>query len=116
MTGCTAISGKPFRKKFITQEGVVGSGSQTSYVLALKAQMIPDTLKETVINNLVNAIKERDWHVSTGFFRNSVSAFLFYQRMAGLILRINCCLTKTFPSWGYMIKKWSHNLVGTLGQ
>ncbi len=103
---------KAFQEKFITQEGVVGSGSQTSYVLALKAQMIPDTLKEKVVNNLVSAIKERDWHVSTGFLGTPYLLFVLSENGRSDIA-YKLLLNETFPSWGYMIKNgattwWEH--------
>ncbi len=101
-----------FQEKFISPEGVVGSGSQTSYVMALKAQMIPESLKDMVVNNLVNAIKERDWHVSTGFLGTPYLLFALSDNgRSDVAYRL--LLNETFPSWGYMIKNgattwWEH--------
>ena len=56
-----------FRKEYVKENGVVGSGSQTSYALAFHADLIPDGLKKAAAANLVKDIESRGGHLSTGF-------------------------------------------------
>lgn len=92
-----------FQKEFITSDGTIGSGSQTSYVIALHTGMVPDSLKELVTEKLVKAIEDRDWHVSTGFLGTPYLLFALSENgRADIAYRL--LLNETYPSWGYMIK------------
>lgn len=92
-----------FQKEFIAPDGKVGSGSQTSYVIALHTGMVPDALKATVTEKLVKAIEERNWHLSTGFLGTPYLLFALSENgRADVAYRL--LLNETYPSWGYMIK------------
>jgi len=92
-----------FQKEFITPEGTIGTGTQTSYVLALHAGMVPDAMKKLVTEKLVKAIEERDWHLSTGFLGTPYLLFALSDNgRADVAYRL--LLNDTYPSWGYMIK------------
>jgi alpha-L-rhamnosidase len=92
-----------FQQTFIADDGTVGSGSQTSYTIALHTGMVPDSLKELVADNLVKAIESRDWHVSTGFLGTPYLLFALSDNgRADVAYRL--LLNETYPSWGYMIK------------
>ncbi len=92
-----------FQQTFIADDGTVGSGSQTSYVIALHTGMIPSELKATVVEKLVKAIEDRNWHVSTGFMGTPYVLFALSDNgRADVAYRL--LQNETFPSWGYMIK------------
>ena len=56
-----------FINEYVTPAGRVGTNSQTSYVLALMFNLLPDNLREKSVRFLVNDIKSRRNHLSTGF-------------------------------------------------
>lgn len=92
-----------FQNKFISPDGKVGTESQTSYAIALHTGMVPDSLKELVTDNFIEAIEKRDWHVSTGFIGTPYLLFaLSNNGRADVAYRL--LLNDTYPSWGYMIK------------
>ena len=101
-----------FMDKFIAADGTVGSGSQTSYAIALYTGMVPDSIKGMVTEKLVKAIEEREWHVSTGFLGTPYLLFALSDNgRADVAYRL--LLNETFPSWGFMIKNgattwWEH--------
>lgn len=93
-----------FQNKFISGDGKIGSGSQTSYVIALHTGMVPDSLKKLTTQKLVEAIEIRDWHLSTGFLGTPyLLSVLSENGRADVAYRL--LLNDTYPSWGYMIKK-----------
>jgi len=91
-----------FNQTYVKPDGTVGSGSQTSYVLALHMNLLPVGLRATAAEKLVDDIKAHDGHLTTGFLgtpylmielSNSGHSEVAYQLL----------FNKTYPSWGYMI-------------
>jgi alpha-L-rhamnosidase len=101
-----------FQNEFIAPDGTIGSGSQTSYAISLYAGMVPDELKPKAMEKLIQAIKERDWHLSTGFLGTPYLLFALSENgRADVAYRL--LLNETFPSWGYMVRQgattwWEH--------
>ncbi|MEX0322685.1 MAG: family 78 glycoside hydrolase catalytic domain [Puniceicoccaceae bacterium] len=56
-----------FNRRFVTDEGLIASGTQTAYLLALKFGLLPEEKREAAAMNLVRNIRDRDWHLTTGF-------------------------------------------------
>jgi alpha-L-rhamnosidase len=56
-----------FQKRYVTHDGLVASGSQTSYVLALHFDLLPKEARPKALENLVRDIERRGYHLSTGF-------------------------------------------------
>jgi len=56
-----------FNMEYVTPAGRVGTNSQTSYVLALMFNLLPDDLRPKAAKFLVDDIKSRRNHLSTGF-------------------------------------------------
>ena len=93
-----------FQKAYIKDDGVVGTGTQTSYVVALYTKMAPKALEPALVNNLVKDIESRDWHLSTGFLGTPFLLFTLSDHgRADVAYRL--LLNKTYPSWGYMLSK-----------
>jgi len=93
-----------FQKNYIAPDGKVGTGSQTSYVIALHTGMVPDSLKKIVTEKLVKAIESQNWHLSTGFLGTPYLLFALSENgRADVAYRL--LLNETYPSWGYMVKK-----------
>jgi alpha-L-rhamnosidase len=92
-----------FNKEYVKPDGTVGTGSQTSYVLALHMNMLSQPLRAVAADKLVEDIKAHDWHLTTGFLgtpylmielSNSDHSDVAYRLL----------LQNTYPSWGYMIE------------
>jgi alpha-L-rhamnosidase len=93
-----------FQKAYISPDGDVGSGTQTSYVVALYAKMLPEALEPAVVDRLVKNIEMRDWHLSTGFLGTPflLSTLTDHDRVD---VAYQLLLNNTYPSWGYMLSK-----------
>ena len=56
-----------FVKEFVKPDGHIRGETQTCYVLALYMNLVPDNLRTKAAGFLVDDIKSRGWHLSTGF-------------------------------------------------
>ena len=93
-----------FQKAYIKDDGEVGTGTQTSYVVALYTKMAPESLEPALVNNLVKDIESRKWHLSTGFLGTPFLLFTLADHgRADVAYRL--LLNETYPSWGYMLSK-----------
>ena len=93
-----------FQKTYITQDGQVGTGTQTSYVVALYTKMAPETLEPLLVDRLVKDIEQRGGHLSTGFLGTPFLLFTLADHgRADVAYRL--LLNETYPSWGYMLSK-----------
>jgi alpha-L-rhamnosidase len=92
-----------FIHEYVTPAGRVGTCSQTSYILALKFGLLPDDLKENAAKFLVEDIKSRENHLSTGFLGtiyicHELTDFGYTDVAYDLLLQ------ETYPSWLYPVK------------
>ena len=93
-----------FQKAYIQDDGQVGTGTQTSYVVALYTKMAPATLEPLLVDKLVKDIETRNWHLSTGFLGTPFLLFtLANHGRSDVAYRL--LLNDTYPSWGYMLSK-----------
>jgi alpha-L-rhamnosidase len=93
-----------FRKAYIKDNGEVGTGTQTSYVVALYTKMAPESLEPLLVDKLVKDIEARDWHLSTGFLGTPFLLFTLADHgRSDVAYRL--LLNDTYPSWGYMLSK-----------
>jgi len=93
-----------FQKAYIKDDGVVGTGTQTSYVVALYTKMAPEALEPVLVNKLVEEIESRNWHLSTGFLGTPFLLFTLADHgRSDVAYRL--LLNDTYPSWGYMLSK-----------
>lgn len=93
--------GEAFASELISSEGVAGNGSQTSQVLALYMNLVPDVLKQAVANVLKTDIERRGMKLSAGFL--GTPYLLDVLADAGEMGAVSGLLLQTgYPSWGYM--------------
>ena len=92
-----------FINEYVTKAGRVGTCSQTSYVLALKFNLLPENLRAKAAEFLVNDIKSRGNHLSTGFLGTPYLCHVLsdngYTDTAYDLL-----LQQSYPSWLYPVK------------
>jgi alpha-L-rhamnosidase len=93
-----------FQKAYIQEDGEVGTGTQTSYVVALYTKMAPEALEPLLVEKLVKDIEARNWHLSTGFLGTPFLLFTLADHgRSDVAYRL--LLNDTYPSWGYMLSK-----------
>ncbi|NLF07000.1 MAG: family 78 glycoside hydrolase catalytic domain [Pirellulaceae bacterium] len=92
-----------FNGAFVSKDGKIQGDTQTCYVLALAFELLPKEKKPLAVARLVDDIKARDNHLSTGFLGSS--------ELLGVLsenghndLAYKLLLNETFPSWGFSIK------------
>lgn len=92
-----------FINEYVTKAGRVGTCSQTSYVLALKFNLLPDNLRSKAAKFLADDIKSRNNHLSTGFLGTPYLCHVLsdngYTDVAYDLL-----LQESYPSWLYPVK------------
>ncbi len=92
-----------FVYQYVTKAGRVGTNSQTSYVLALMFNLLPENLDHDAAGFLVADIKSRGNHLSTGFLGTPYLCHVLsdngYTNVAYDLL-----LQETYPSWLYPVK------------
>ena len=93
-----------FQKAYIKENSEVGTGTQTSYVVALYTKMAPESLESVLVDKLVKEIESRNWHLSTGFLGTPFLLFTLADHgRSDVAYRL--LLNETYPSWGYMLSK-----------
>ena len=93
-----------FQKAYIKDDGEVGTGTQTSYVVALYTKMAPAALEPMLVQKLVKDIEARNWHLSTGFLGTPFLLFALADHGRADVA-YHLLLNDTYPSWGYMLSK-----------
>ncbi len=88
-------------KEFVKEDGQVANGSQTAQVFALYLGLYPDGMKDKVLGKLVENIKSKENHISTGFLGTQwLLQVLANHGRADLAYTI--LLQKSGPSWLFM--------------
>jgi alpha-L-rhamnosidase len=93
-----------FQRAYIKDDGEVGTGTQTSYVVALYTGMAPESLEPLLIDRLVKDIEARNWHLSTGFLGTPFLLFTLADH-GRTDVAYRLLLNESYPSWGYMLSK-----------
>lgn len=91
-----------FNHEYVTPAGRVGTNSQTSYVLALMFDLLPDELRAKSAQFLVDDIRSRDTHLSTGFLGTPYLCHVLSDN-GHLDVAYDLLLQETFPSWLYPV-------------
>ncbi len=93
-----------YQKAYIKDDGTVGTGTQTSYVVTLYTRLAPQSLEPKLVENLVKDIEARNGHLSTGFLGTPflLSTLSNHGRTD---VAYKLLLNETYPSWGYMLSK-----------
>ncbi|HEX7001658.1 MAG TPA: glycoside hydrolase family 78 protein, partial [Trueperaceae bacterium] len=91
-----------FVTAYVSDDGRVHGDTQTSYLLALHAGLVPEPLRGAAVAHLVEDIRSRGGHLSTGFLGVSyLGPVLTDCGHANVAYEL--ALKETYPSWGYSI-------------
>ncbi len=92
-----------FNHEYVTPAGRVGTNSQTSYVLALMFDLLPPDLRPKAARFLVDDIRSRQNHLSTGFLGTPYLCHILSQN-GYTDVAYDLLLQETYPSWLYPVK------------
>lgn len=94
---------KAFQIEYVTPAGRMISGTQTSYVLALYFDLLPEQLRASAAKRLADNIDDYDGHITTGFLGTpyicKVLTRFGYADVAFALL-----MKDSYPSWLYPVK------------
>jgi len=90
-------------KEYMTSTGRLVSGTQTAYVLALQFDMLPEQLRKSAVEKLVDNIQSYNTHLSTGFLGTPYLCEVLTKNGRSDIA-YQLLMQKTFPSWLYPVK------------
>lgn len=91
-----------FIHEYVTSAGRVGTNSQTSYVLALMFDLLPNNLRPNAAQFLVDDIRSRGTHLSTGFLGTPYLCHVLSDN-GHTDVAYDLLMQKTFPSWLYPV-------------
>lgn len=92
-----------FNKRYVAADGRIEGNTQCAYAMALKFELLPESLRSKAAQYLEDDIKAKGWHLSTGFI--GVSYLLPVLTQAGdTDAAYRLLLQDTFPSWLFSVK------------
>jgi alpha-L-rhamnosidase len=93
-----------FNQHYVSADGYIQGGTQTSYALALKFGLLPDALRSQAAQYLAGDVAAHKDHLTTGFL--GVSCLLPALCSEGrLDMAYRVFLQDTFPSWLFSVKQ-----------
>lgn len=95
-----------FDKKFFDKTGKVkgATETQTSYLLALAFDLLPDHKVKNAQANLLHKLKEADFHLRTGFLGTPLLSKVL-DEMGEIDMVYKLIFNETYPSWFYSINQ-----------
>jgi len=94
---------KAFNRQYVTQAGRIAGDSQTAYLLALGFDLLPKSLREPAVGNLVRTLERRDHHLATGFVGTPLLCPVL-SRFGRTDLAYRLLFNQEYPSWLYPVK------------
>jgi alpha-L-rhamnosidase len=92
-----------FNKAYVAADGRIKGNTQTCYVMALWFDLLPAEKRPAAVRYLVDDVKSRGTHLSTGFVGTSV-LMPTLSANGQTPVAYQLLLNDTFPSWGFSIK------------
>lgn len=92
-----------FRQRYITPDGLVASGTQTAYVLALHFGLVDQSLRSAVAHQLARDIEKRGNHLATGFVGTPYILDVL-ESEGHLDVAYKLLEQETFPSWLFPVR------------
>ena len=92
-----------FNRRYVAADGRIQGNTQCVYAMALRFDLLPESLRPKAAQYLVDDIKAKGWHLSTGFV--GVSYLLPVLTQAGKAdTAYRLLMQDTFPSWLFSVK------------
>ena len=94
---------RAFQDRFVSKAGLITSGTQTSYVLALHFGLVPEEGRANAVRELVRNIEKNGFHLATGFVGTPYLLDVL-ENNGRLDLAYKLLEQESFPSWLFPIK------------
>ncbi len=92
-----------YNKAYVSENGIIKGDTQTTYLMALKFDLLPENKRQMAADRLIKLIEQRNWHTSIGFL--GVNLLLPTLTDIGrLDVAYKLLQNEDFPSWGYPVK------------
>jgi len=93
---------KAFNDAYVDANAKVMGDTQTAYLLALSFNLLPKEKRALAAEHLIERLKEKNWHLSTGFL--GVSLLLpTLTELGRLDIAYQLLTNETYPSWLYSV-------------
>ena len=93
-----------FTAEFVSANGRVSSSSQSSYVLALHFDLLPEDLRLKAAARLAEKVRDFGYHLTTGFVGTPYLCHVL-SRFGYTDLAYELLNQESYPSWLYPVKK-----------
>ena len=94
---------RAFNQAYVSDDGTIKGNTQTAYVLALQFDLVDGPMREKAAQHLIERIKERDWHLSTGFV-GTRDLMHVLTKIGRVDVAYRLLFTDTYPSWLFPVK------------
>ncbi len=94
---------KVFTRTYVDSNGLIKGDSQTAYVMAIANDLLDESQQKIAGDRLVEKIKSRNWHLSTGFI-GTKDLMLVLAKIGRNDIAYRLLFNDTYPSWGFEIK------------
>jgi alpha-L-rhamnosidase len=91
-----------FQKNYVTGSGRIAVASQTAHLMALAFDLLPEPFRPAAVDTLVTLIKDRNWHLSTGFLGTPLLCPVL-SRFGRLDVAYKLLLQESYPGWLYPV-------------
>lgn len=102
-----ALGGKvraAFNAAYLKPDGTVDNDCQTSYLLALAFDILPENMRAAAFEKFLKTLERADYHLRTGFVGTPlINAVLTKFGRSDLAYRL--LFTETYPSWLYTVNQ-----------
>ncbi|MDH4239767.1 MAG: glycoside hydrolase family 78 protein [Phycisphaerae bacterium] len=92
-----------FNKAYVSEDGRIKGDTQTCYAMGIYFDLLDPDKRKLAAKHLVEAVRKKNWHLSTGFVGLSYLLPALSQT-GNLDVAYRLLNNDTFPSWGYSIK------------
>ena len=92
-----------FNKAYVAEDGKIKGDTQTCYVLALWFDLVDGKITKKAEKYLIERIKERDWHLSTGFV-GTRDLMHVLTKIGRVDVAYRLLFNDTYPSWLFLVK------------
>ncbi len=93
-----------FNKKYVTPDGRIEGDTQAGYALALRFNLLPDTLRPLAAKHMVEGFARYGGHMSTGI-QTTHRLMLELTRNGYNDEAYRLLNLRSFPSWGFMVEQ-----------
>jgi len=92
-----------FNKAYVGADGRIKGDTQTCYVMALWFDLVDGEMRQKAAAHLIERIKARDWHLSTGFV-GTRDLMHVLTKIGRTDVAYRLLFTDTYPSWLFPVK------------